>query len=167
MSEMDISPEYKMLPVRDNHGCFACGPANPAGLKMRFYANRDSVVSWLTVPAHLRGWSTLVHGGVISTILDEIMSWTALHLIKSVIVTKSMTIEFKKPVHVGQKLRAEGQIAAIQGDREAHLEGFLYGEDGTLCARASGAFALLKPKVALKLGIVDETELRQFIPSGT
>jgi uncharacterized protein (TIGR00369 family) len=164
---MDIQNNYRLLPVQDDHGCFACGPANPAGLKMRFYANRNSVVSWLTVPEHLRGWSTLVHGGVISTILDEIMSWTALHLIKSVILTKSMTIEFIKPIHVGQKLKAVGKIAGVERDREAHLEGFIYAEDDTLCARSSGAFALLKPKVALKLGIVDETELRQFIPNAT
>jgi acyl-coenzyme A thioesterase PaaI-like protein len=162
---MNKNPNYTLLPRQADHRCFACGPANPAGLKMRFYADQNSVVSWLTVPEHLRGWGTLVHGGVISTILDEIMSWTALHLIRSVILTKTMTVEFKKAIHIGQSLKAVGKIAAIDRDKEAHLEGLLYKDDGTLCARSSGVFALLKPKVALKLGIVDETELNQFIPN--
>jgi acyl-coenzyme A thioesterase PaaI-like protein len=161
---MDMEHDYTLLPVKYDNRCFACGPANAAGLKMRFYAGTESVVSWVTVPEHLRGWSTLVHGGVISTILDEIMSWTAIHLIKSVILTKSMTVEFKKPIHVEQKLKAVGKIAAISGDREVKLEGFLFNSEGLLCACAAGVFALLKPKVALKLGVVDKAELEQFVP---
>jgi acyl-coenzyme A thioesterase PaaI-like protein len=164
---MNIEEDYILLPTQQNHGCFACGPANPAGLKMRFYANANSVVSRLTVPEHMRGWSTLVHGGVISTILDEIMSWTAMHLIQSIILTKSMTVEFRKPIHVTQELKAVGKIAALETDREAKLEGALYDAQEVLCARAEGVFAVLKPKVALKLGIVDENELKRFLPDAT
>ncbi len=105
---MDKKEDYTQLPVRDDHNCFACGPANPYGLHMRFSANEDTVVSRLTVPDHLRGWSTMVHGGIISTILDEIMSWAAIHLLKKIIVTRSMTVDFKKPIHIyvfRQKLR--------------------------------------------------------------
>jgi acyl-coenzyme A thioesterase PaaI-like protein len=51
---------------------------------------------FLTVPEHLCGWSKMVHGGVVTTILDEIMSWSALYLLKKVIVTRTMTIEFIK-----------------------------------------------------------------------
>jgi acyl-coenzyme A thioesterase PaaI-like protein len=75
-----------------------------------------------------------------------------------------MTVEFKKPIHVEQKLKAVGKIAAISGDREVKLEGFLFNSEGLLCARAEGVFALLKPKVALKLGVVDKAELEQFVP---
>ena len=146
--------------------CFACGPANPAGLKMRFFANQDSVVSWLTVPDHLRGWNMLVHGGVTSTILDEIMSWAAIHLLKTIILTKSMRVEFKKPVFIGQPLRAVGRVVEIKNEREAIMEGLLYGPEDDLCAEARGNFALLKPKVARKLGIVDEQALRDLLPEG-
>jgi uncharacterized protein (TIGR00369 family) len=156
--------DYYPLPVQDNHLCFACGPANPSGLKMRFFANRDSVVSWLTVPDHLRGWNTLVHGGVTSTILDEIMSWAAIHLLKTIILTKSMRVEFRKPVFIGQPLRAVGRVLERINEREAVMEGMLYGPEDDVCAEARGNFALLKPKVARKLGIVDEQALRDLLP---
>jgi acyl-coenzyme A thioesterase PaaI-like protein len=160
---MDPAEPLEPLSVRDNHMCFACGPANPTGLKMRFFAGPDSVVSWLTVPGHLRGWSNLVHGGVISTILDEIMSWTAIRLLKTVILTKTMTVEFRKPVYVGRPLKATGRILNVENQREALLEGTLAcGEE--ISARATGTFALLKPKVALKLGIVDAQTIRDFLP---
>ena len=155
----------KILPVQDNHMCFACGPANPAGLHMRFAAGSDRLVSNLIVPDHLRGWSNMVHGGVISTILDEIMSWSAMHFFKSVILTKSMTVEFKKPVHVGQKLKAIGTVAEVRNEREAVMNGKLYSQgEEDLLAVSTGVFALLKPKVAIKLGIVDEQTLQELMP---
>ena len=74
-ARMDINPTLKPLRNRRDHHCFACGPQNPHGLKMTFYTDERSVYSWVTVPGHLRGWDNLIHGGVISAILDEIMSW--------------------------------------------------------------------------------------------
>lgn len=152
------------LPVQDDHMCFACGPANPAGLKMRFTANGDTVVSRLTVPEHLRGWSDLVHGGVVATILDEIMSWTAIHLLKTIILTKSMTVDFKRPVRIGRPLEAVGRVVEVRHEREAVMAGTLYElPDRQVSATAEGVFALLKPKVAQKLGIVDERALRDLL----
>ena len=160
-----IEDHYKILPVQDSHKCFACGPANPAGLHMRFAAGNDRVVSYLSVPDHLRGWSNMVHGGVVSTILDEIMSWSAIHMFKSVILTKSMTVEFKKPVHVGQALKAVGTLLETRNEREAIMKGELYSQtDNELHAVAKGVFALIKPKVAIKLGIVDEQSLKDLLP---
>jgi len=163
---MKQPPDFYPLPIQDSHLCFACGPANAAGLKMRFFANQDSVVSWLTVPDHLQGWNKLVHGGVTSTILDEIMSWAAIHLLKTIILTKSMRVEFRKPVFIGQPLRAVGRVVEIKNEREAVMEGLLYGPEDEVCAEARGNFALLKPKVARKLGIVDEQALRDLLPEG-
>ena len=161
---MNAPEPYKKLLVQNDHMCFACGPANAAGLRMQLYAYRDTVVSKLVVPDHLRGWSDLVHGGVISTILDEIMSWGAIHLLQKIILTKSMTVEFIKPVRVGQSLQAVSRIVEKQKDRQAVMEGLLYLEPDTLCARARGEFALLKPKVALRLGIVSKDELQNILP---
>ncbi|HHP7235567.1 MAG TPA: PaaI family thioesterase [Desulfobacterales bacterium] len=161
---MTAENDYKLLPVQDDHMCFACGPANPAGLHMRFLAGRDRVVSRLTIPGHLRGWSNLVHGGVLSTILDEIMSWTAIHLLRRVILTKSMTVNFKKPVYVDTPVKAEGRILRVNAEREAIMEGLLYSPENQLSASATGTFVLIKPRVALKMGIVDETALQGLIP---
>ena len=77
---MPEDKKYTRLPVDEDHNCFACGPANPHGLHMSFMSNGEVVVSHLTVPEHRRGWNNMVHGGIISTILDEGMSWAAIHL---------------------------------------------------------------------------------------
>ena len=70
--------EYRRLPHREKDSCFACSPNNASGLHMEFFTNGEKVVSWLRVPKHLSGWDNIVHGGVIATILDEVMGWSAL-----------------------------------------------------------------------------------------
>jgi len=71
---MSENKPYTQLSVDEDHNCFACGPANPHGLHMTFQSNGKVVMSHLSVPDHLRGWNNMVHGGIISTILDEVMA---------------------------------------------------------------------------------------------
>jgi uncharacterized protein (TIGR00369 family) len=154
--------EFKELSNTDTHNCFACSPINAYGLQMKFYTDEESVLSWLSVPNHLCGWNNLVHGGVLSTILDEIMSWTAMYKLKHITVTRNMTVEFIKPVHVGEQLRAQGHIREVERQRNAEMEGAIYNEDGELCAKASGTFALIKPNVAKRMDIMDAASLEWF-----
>ncbi len=72
-----IKENLKEIVSRDAH-CFGCSQKNPHGLKMRFYTDDTALYSWLNVPTHLCGWDGIVHGGVLSTILDEIMGWSAI-----------------------------------------------------------------------------------------
>ncbi len=142
--------------------CFACGPENSAGLHMHFHTNGETVFSWLKVPRHLCGWQNILHGGIISTILDEVMSWTAHHLIKKLILTRSISIEFLRPVYVESDLRAEGEIHCLKSEREAILNARLFNASEKICAKATGSFALLTPKVARRLGVFDETIIEKF-----
>lgn len=165
LDTMDLKEKeenYRLLPVRSNHRCFGCSPDNALGLKMKFFTNETSLYSWIAVPAHLCGWDRLVHGGIISTILDEIMSWSAITMMKRIILTKSMTIDFIKPVFVNTELKAQGNALEKKSEREALMEGLLFNPEGTLCARSVGTFALFTPSDAIKVGIMTEAEIKDF-----
>ncbi len=153
---------YILLPNRNNHHCFGCGPANPVGLQMQFYTDGKAVVSWVTIPQHLCGWSNLAHGGILFTILDEIMARSIIYGLKCIILTKSITVEFKKPVPTGTEIRAEGRVLEAVSDREALAEGIIVNEAGDLCARATGRFATINPETAKKLGIADDSMFQWF-----
>ncbi len=142
--------------------CFACGPHNAAGLHMNFKSDGKTIYSWLRVPRHLCGWQNLLHGGVIATILDETMSWTAHHLIKKLILTRSISIDFLQPAHVDTTLRAEGYIHRIKSERQAELKARLVNEKEKVCAHATGSFALLTPKIARRLGVIDDAIIVKF-----
>ncbi|MBW2440419.1 MAG: PaaI family thioesterase [Deltaproteobacteria bacterium] len=158
--ENKINP--RRLPNRETHNCFGCSPINPSGLQMKFYTRDSAVFSRLTVPDHLCGWDRLVHGGVISTILDEVMSWTGIYLLKQITMTKSMTVDFIKPVYINSELKAEGLVLEKTGKHEALLEGRLYNQEDTLCARSRATFVIFSPAVAKRLGIARKEHLEWF-----
>ena len=150
--------EYKMLP-QSNLGCFGCSADNPHGLKMRFYADEKAVYSDIEVPRHMSGWNKLVHGGILSVMLDEIMSWAVLNLLKKMAMTRSMTIDFVKPVSIEERLKAVGKPIEVKGRHEAIVSGELCNEKGEVFARSTGNYALLSPKLAIRMGIVDQETL--------
>jgi len=159
---MELEKKYKHLPNNETHHCFGCSPINPSGLQMSFYTNDAAVFSEVTVPKHLCGWNNLIHGGVLSTILDEIMSWAAIYLLKRITLTKSMTIDYLKPVYIGQSLKVEGKVLELKGKHEAVMEGILSNSDGTICTRSTANFAIFSPAVAKRLGIANEEHLNWF-----
>lgn len=143
---------WKPLPRLDKD-CFGCGSENHSGLQMTFETNGSQVRSRLTVSSRFRGWSKLVHGGVISTILDETMSWAAIILTKRFILTKKMTIEFQRPIYVESALCGIGSIKEKTG-RKAIVTGELFDDQGRLCATAEGAFVLFTKDQFAKLDIL-------------
>ncbi|MEE8553375.1 MAG: PaaI family thioesterase [Desulfobacterales bacterium] len=164
MNRFDEIKGLKKIPISDDSNCFACGSINSCGLQMKFYSDDQSVKSWIKVPNHLCGWDNLIHGGVISTILDETMSWSAIYLLKKIILTKSMTVDFTKPIYVGTELKVEGRVSKRISEREALMEGFIYNDAGMLCAKSRGTYVLFEAKVAKKLNIMSAEALRGFEP---
>lgn len=150
---------YRKLPNLDNHMCFACSPMNPIGLKMEFFSDSDTVVSWVKIPEHFCGWGKVAHGGIIATILDEIMGRTCLYLLKKGPVTKSITVDFLKPLPLGKKLAAQGHVVEVSGEYEVLVEGRLFDEKGELCARSKGSFVLLEMSRLEEMGIADKALL--------
>ena len=159
---MDTENGYDQLPNSADHNCFGCSPVNASGLQMKFFANRDTVISNITIPDHLCGWSNIAHGGVLTTVLDEIMSWAALHFLKRITMTRSIRIEFIKPVYIRNLLKAEGRVVEQTDKHGAVMEGILYNDKGVVCAKSTADFAVFSPKIAKRLGIADDASLKFF-----
>jgi acyl-coenzyme A thioesterase PaaI-like protein len=159
---MKIGKHFKSLPTSADHNCFGCSPSNAAGLRMEFFQHADTVYSRVTIPDHLGGWNGVVHGGVVSAILDETMSWAAMVLLKRLSFTQKMTVAFEKTVAVGATMEAAGRIREVKDDREAVVEGLLTDLAGNLCAVSEGRFRLFSPAVAKRLKIVDDKMLAWF-----
>ncbi|MCP4022847.1 MAG: PaaI family thioesterase [Desulfobacteraceae bacterium] len=136
--------------------CFACGPENPHGLHMSFETNGESLRSIVPIQPYMRGWHNLVHGGILSTICDEIMSWSALHLTRRFILTKNLNVSYLKPATIGQKLTATGFIKERIDDRNAIVACEIRDEKGELCTKGLGEFALFTPEYFRKLNIMPD-----------
>lgn len=142
---MTASYHQQRQPVPNmDTSCFACGSENPCGLHMTFCTDGEKLYSTVTPPAHTSGWESLLHGGIISTMLDEIMAWTAIHLLQRVILTKSMQVEFLRPIQVHTKLEVQGWVERHE-DRKAWIRGVILDSKGREMAKSTGELALFAP----------------------
>jgi len=94
----------------DGHYCFACGTANPIGLNLDFFRVGDRVCSEITLNKVHEGWDNMAHGGIISTLLDEVMSWAIMYRKKVFLVTRNMNIKYVRPILIGTPLTVMGWL---------------------------------------------------------
>jgi acyl-coenzyme A thioesterase PaaI-like protein len=124
--------------------CFACGTANPIGLNLEFYVSDNSVITEITLNRYHVGWSDIVHGGIISTILDEVMSWTILYFKRCFFVTRRLEVKYIKPVKTGLHLIATGYMSpCCEDEKTVRVTGELRENNNTLLAKAKGEFILI------------------------
>lgn len=100
-----------MIQLRDNQRCYVCGRENPAGLKVDFEINTDTKTiraRFQTLPEH-QGYEGVVHGGILSALLDEAMAKLAFALGLPA-VTAEITVKFRSPVTPGEVLFVFGSI---------------------------------------------------------
>ncbi len=154
----------KKVPDTGQHNCFGCGPANPAGLGMRFWTDAAHVYSFLSLPETMCGWGRIAHGGILSVLLDEIMGWTVICLLRKIGVTKNMRTRFIKPVRVGEELTVVGEILDSPSERQALTRGAIYSAGGVLCAEAEGEFSVMTEQAAVRLGIMANGDMESFQP---
>ena len=132
------------LPLNDNtdYGlCFACGPRNSAGLHLKFQRADDTVITTFRGREEHLGFPGYVHGGVISALLDEVMSRVPL-LEGRWAMTARMILRFHKPVMVGQEILAVAErVREMRGFVET--TGRVLLPDGELAAEATGTFKYL------------------------
>ncbi len=122
--------------------CFACGKDNPIGLKLEFQEEGDVVRSEFTPSELHEGWPGFVHGGILSTILDEAMGYaTILQGINC--VTAKMEVRLRKQAPVGERLLISSSISH-RTKRLIETEATLRLEDGSLVAEGKAMLYVVK-----------------------
>lgn len=128
-------------PLNDDGGCFACGRNNPVGLGMEVGHEGELAVCRITLPQHYQGWPGIAHGGVVATMLDEIMAHALINSGRHG-VTTGMEITYKSPVILGREIVVSGRVLELKS-RLAVVHGEVrQADDATLLAQAVGRFLL-------------------------
>lgn len=130
------------MEFRDDGMCFVCGPKNPIGLKLNFLLKDDQTLQTKFTPQKThQGYADVVHGGILATILDEVMVNLA-HKLGRKAVTAKMEVTFKRPAQVGQELIfTAGLIRETRRTLQARAQA--RAADGTVLAEAQGTLMKL------------------------
>jgi uncharacterized protein (TIGR00369 family) len=132
-----------------DHNCFACGDKNAIGMRLHIELGEGTASTSWTPGEDYVGWEDKVHGGLLATLLDEVMAW-APSSYDSWAVTAEMNIRFRSPANPGETLTARGWVDQRRR-RIYHVRGEVRGAHGRMVAEAEGRFLGATP--AQKAGL--------------
>src|SRR5882724_1411128 len=120
---MNLPFAVLLFPTRDmetlphTHSCFVCGDTNPIGLKLRFEKDGAVVRTRFTPATGHAGFRGVVHGGILSTVLDEIMVWACAVNSGRFAYCAELTVRFHQPACPGDELSISAELISNHRDR--------------------------------------------------
>lgn len=144
--EVEMKASAPDIPKLIGYNCFACGTENPIGLNLHFRKDGDYVCADVILGGNYEGWENMAHGGIVSTLLDEVMSWTVIYFKKVFFVTRNIEVKFRRPVPLNQSITVRGKIVRHDNNRMISAESMIQDKDDNILARGKATFAVLHDK---------------------
>lgn len=124
--------------------CFVCGESNASGLNLRFATDGREVRTHFTPrPEHI-GFKGVVHGGILATLLDEVMAWACVAQTKRFAFCAELNVRFIKPAQPGTELLATAELTANRRDKIFEARAELKDHTGQIIASATGKYLPIK-----------------------
>jgi acyl-coenzyme A thioesterase PaaI-like protein len=133
-----------ITPIADNY-CFVCGKDNPQGLriKVKYFPEEMAAETHLALPREYQGWADVIHGGILSTLLDEMMAH-AVWRFAGPGVTVSMEVRFHHPLKPDEAIQVRGVLAPGNSRRRIAEAEITRASDNRRIASAKSRFLLLE-----------------------
>src|SRR5215467_11973587 len=147
MTKQKLAPGHSPHPKlkKPLNRCFACGKDNPEGMHLKFYVDEASrhAICRFQLARRYQGPPGHAHGGIIATILDEAMG--KVNKLRNVIaLTRSMNVEYLRPVPLGKALTVTGREQSVNGREHVNVAE-ITSEGGEVLARSTGRFIAVDP----------------------
>ncbi|ALG41427.1 MAG: hotdog fold domain-containing protein [Megasphaera elsdenii] len=123
--------------------CFGCGRDNPIGLKLDMKLDGDRCVAYFTPKAEHESYGDRMHGGLTSTLLDEVMGDYVFRKAGKPAYTARLEIRFRSAIRIGETVKVEGWPEVHRG-RLFIMKGKITHADGTPAAEAKAEMMLAK-----------------------
>ena len=131
--------------------CFGCGQENPIGLRLSFDWEGDALVSRFTPGEDHQGWPGVVHGGIIATLLYEVLENFSYQQ-GIVAMMKRMDTNLRRSGKTGVEIVARAWLAG-KSDKEMQVSATLTSDEGTRIAEGSAELVILNQEQKIRLGI--------------
>lgn len=137
------------------YNCFGCAPNNPFGLHMEFYEDGDYIVSYWQPERNYQGWVDTMHGGVLSTLIDETCGWVVTRKMQTSGFTTSLNVKFRKAVSTNEpRLTIRANIVKqMRNILFIHAE--ILNSEGELCVEGETTYFLMNQEKAREMGFTN------------
>ena len=132
------------------YSCFACSPTNPSGLHMEFFKEGDELLGKWDPSEDYQGFHDVLHGGIQSTMMDEISSWVVFLTLDTAGMTYQLNTRFRKPVSISKGIITVRATLVREQRSIAEIEARLYDGEGMLCAESQAKYYIFPRDKAVK-----------------
>ena len=139
------SPIGGMKVLPHTRSCFVCGESNAIGLNLRFETDGRIVRTRFTPRPEHTGFKQVVHGGIIATLLDEIMVWACAVQTKRFAYCAELTVRFSSPLRPSEEVIVSGELIMNRRDRIFDAKAEVKDSAGKLLASAAGKYLPVAP----------------------
>lgn len=131
--------------------CFGCGADNPIGLRLKYRVEENCVITEFVPREEHQGWPGIVHGGIITTLLYEVLENYPFQN-GIVAMMKGMDTKFLRPGKTETKILAKSWLIGQSG-RDMNVGASLADESGKLLAEGNANMVVLTLGQKKRLGI--------------
>lgn len=121
------------------------------GLNLRFETDGRQVQCRFVPRAEHIGFKHVVHGGLIATVLDEIMVWACVVQTRRFAYCAELNVRFQRPAQPGDELIATAELAANRRDKVFEARADLKDLAGEIIASATGKYLPIKEADAAEM----------------
>src|SRR5262245_26961012 len=146
-----LLPNVAMQLLPHTRSCFVCGESNPVGLQMQFRTDGRIVHAEFTPRPEHAGFKHVVHGGIIATLLDEIMVWACAVQTKQFAFCAELNVRFQQPLPPGDRAVANAELVSNRRNRIFEAKATLCDAHGNVLATATGKYLPIKPTDASEM----------------
>ena len=136
------------------YNCFACCPDNPIGLHLEFYEDGDYIVSTWHPEHNYQGWINTMHGGILSTLIDEVCGWVVTRKLQTSGYTVQLNVKFKKAIPTTEpKLTIRAKVTK-QVRNLVYINAEIVNSKGELCNEGEAIYFLMNQEKAKEMGFL-------------
>jgi uncharacterized protein (TIGR00369 family) len=133
-----------MRELPHTHSCFVCGEANPLGLKLRFETDGQIVRARFVPRAEHIGFKQVVHGGLLATVMDEIMVWACAVRARRFAFCAEMSVRYRQRALPGTELVVTGELVTNRRNKIFEAKASVANAAGEVLAEATGRYVPIK-----------------------
>ena len=119
---------------------------------MEFYEDGDDIVSIWHPDRNFQGWVDTMHGGVLSTLIDEVCGWVVTRKMQTSGFTTNLNVKFRKAVSTNESQLTIRAHIVKQMRNLLFIHAEITNEQGELCTEGEATYFLMNQEKAQEMG---------------